>query len=101
MAEEDELLEFHLQLESEITDRARAGNGNPTGNFRETVFTDLVAEELEEAGVLEAPEVCDYEDGSGSGSMKANGYGVPEEDSRLDLFVTLYKGPSDQPETIN
>jgi AIPR protein/abortive infection phage resistance-like protein len=101
MSDEIKLLDFHLQLESEITDLARSGNGNLTGNFREAAFTELIAADLEESGVLESPEICDFEGGIGAGSMKVNGYSVPEEDSRLDLLVTIYKGPSDQPASVN
>src|SRR5215212_8188349 len=100
MSEEIKLLNFHLQLESEITDRARSGNGNVAGDFREAVFTELVSDELEESGVLESPQIFHYEGGTGAGSMKVNGYSVPEEDSRLDLVVTIYKGPVDVPTTV-
>jgi hypothetical protein len=101
MTEESKLIDFHRQLESEITDRARSGTGNVAGDFREIAFTELVADELEESGVLESPSTFHFEGGSGSGSMKVNGYSVPEEDSRLDLFVAIYKGPTDEPSTVN
>ena len=42
------------------------------------------------AGVLESPTTCHFEGGSGRLDFKVNGYGVPEEDSRLDLFITLF-----------
>ncbi len=100
MTEESKLIEFHRQLESEITDRARS-DGNVTGDFREVAFTELVADELEESGVLESPATFHFEGGSGAGSMKVNGYSVPEEDSCLDLFATIYKGPTDEPATVN
>jgi hypothetical protein len=101
MSDESQLLDFHLQLESEITDLARSGAGNVTGNFREVAFTELIAADLEESGVLESPEICDFERGSGAASLKVNGYSVPEEDSRLDLLVTIYKGPSDETANVN
>lgn len=101
MPDESPLIKFHQQLESEITECARDEFGAGSGEFRENVLTDIFAEELSASGVLESPDVCHYDGGKAAGSMKVNGYAVPEEDSRLDLFVTLYRGPADQVTTIN
>ncbi|MBE3039647.1 MAG: AIPR family protein, partial [Chloroflexi bacterium] len=101
MPDESPLIQFHQQLESEITESARDEAGAGSGEFRENVLTDILAEELSASGVLESPVVCHYDGGRAAGSMKVNGYGVPEEDSRLDLFITLYCGPADQVTTIN
>ena len=101
MPNNDNLSLFYRQIEGEITGLARPEVGPASANFRENAFTELVAGELEESGVLEDPQVYDFEGGTGSGSMKVNGYGFPEEDSRLDVFVTLYHGPDEQPGTLN
>lgn len=97
----DELQKFYLEVESEITDRARMFGAQVTGEFREMAFTEIVAEELEVAGILEAPAVRHFEGGAGSASMKVNAYSVPDEDSRLDVIITVYKGPAEQLQTIN
>lgn len=94
------LLTFFRELESEITASAQGGLGM-VGDFRETALTEILATDLEETGVLESPVVCDFESGKGAGSMKCNGYSIPDEDTRLDLFVTLYQGPSDEPAIIH
>jgi hypothetical protein len=101
MPDETQLYQFHQQVESEITESARDEEGAGSGEFRENVLTEMLAEELSASGVLESPVACHYEGGKAAGSMKANGYGVPEEDSRLDLFVTIYSGPADEIATIN
>src|SRR5437762_12396847 len=97
----DELQKFYSEVESEITDRARMTGAQVTGEFREMAFTEIVAEELEVAGILEAPAVRHFEGGAGSASMKVNAYSVPDEDSRLDVIITVYKGPAEQLQTIN
>jgi hypothetical protein len=101
MPDDTALTQFHQQIESEITESARDDAGVGSAEFRENVLTEMLAEELSASGVLESPAVCHYESGKSAGSMKVNGYGVPEEDSRLDLFVTLYHGPADQVATVN
>lgn len=101
MPDETALPLFHQQIESEITENACGQSGAGSGEFRENVLTEMLAEELSASGVLESPVVCHYESGKSAASIKVNGYGVPEEDSRLDLFVTLYHGPADQVATVN
>ena len=89
MSESEELLTFSRALENDITAGAQPSVGNP-GDFREDSFTRLLSDELDAAGILESPTVCHLERGKGSGALKVNGYSIPDEDSRLDLFVTLY-----------
>ena len=86
--------EFHEQLQSDVIANSH-GDGtaegkSSRGEFRENAFTDLVCEELSTVGVLESPSICYAEGGGGSFEYKVNGYGIPDEDSRLDLFVTMY-----------
>jgi len=92
MSDEPELLSFLNEIESDITAEIQPNAGNPA-EFRELAFTRLLADELDAAGVLEAPEVCHCEFGKAAAALKVSGYGVPDEDSRLDLFVTAYTAP--------
>lgn len=101
MPDESLLIKFHHNLESDITDRAKPDGDPSSATFRESAFTEIIAEELAVAGILESPVVCPCEGGQGAGSFEVSGYGVPEEDTRLDLFITHYSGPSDEIETIN
>ena len=101
MSDESKLLSFHRELESEITDHALPDGGSAAGSFRESALSEIFADELAVSGVLESPVVCHDEGGKGASSFKVNGYSVPEEDSRIDLFVTLYLGPSDEIQAVN
>jgi hypothetical protein len=101
MPDESKLLSFYQELEGEISDHSLPSEGAGTAKLREYAFTNILADELEASGVLESPVVCHDEGGQGASSFKVNGYGVPEEDSRLDLFTTLYFGPSAEIQTIN
>lgn len=87
--EEHQLLTFLVELESDVTSESQPSGGSPA-DFREQAFTRLVADELESSGILESPVACHYESGRGSGIIKASGYSVPDEDSRLDLLITIY-----------
>jgi hypothetical protein len=89
MPDPSETLLFLREVESDITAEAQPAAGSP-GDFRESVFTRMLADELDSAGILESPVVCHCEGGKSSSLYKASGYSVPDEDSRLDLFVTVY-----------
>lgn len=101
MAEQSKLLLFLNEVESDITADVQPNAGNPA-NFRELAFTRMLADELDSAGVLESPVVCHCELGKAAGAFKVSGYGVPDEDSRLDLFVTTYEaGPHSEVPSLN
>lgn len=89
MSEQSELLAFLNEVESDITADVQPNAGNPA-EFREHSFTRILADELDASGVLESPVICHCEYGKAAAACKISGYGVPEEDSRLDLFVTFY-----------
>src|ERR1700683_814195 len=84
--------EFHLELQSDVIALAGGdGSGDDHGQrTREEAFTEIVAEDLSIAGVLESPLIYYYEGGAKTGGFKVNGFSIPEEDNRLDLFITLY-----------
>jgi hypothetical protein len=91
------LEEFIVEFKQDVIDRS---NSDDIFSTKEEAFTAIMAEELSAAGSLESPEVCFFEHGSSSSLKKANGYSVPEDDTQLDIFVSLYHGTS-QPETVN
>ncbi len=101
MTNQAPLLTFLNELESDITAEVQPTVGEP-GDFRELAFTQIIADELETAGILESPTACHWDYGKGGGSLKVSGYGVPEEDSRLDLFLSIYiPGPHEDVPSIN
>jgi hypothetical protein len=97
----DELTQFLAEIESDITAEASNTLGSGLAHFREEVFTQQLAHELEEEGILEDPVACFHESGRGSGLVKVNGYGIPEEENRLDLIISIYGYNGNQVETIN
>jgi hypothetical protein len=104
-----ELDEFHHQLQADVAARSNSDVGGEKGGgddssggdrTREEAFTELMAEELSAAGVLESPTICYYEGGSRSAGFRVNGYSIPEEETRLDLLITIYR-PESSVERIN
>lgn len=101
MSDPDKQLTFLREVESDVVEESKGLFGAP-GEFREVAFTQILSEELEAAGVLESPVVCRFESGKSAAAVKCNGYSIPEEDSRLDLFVTLYEpGPHAELPALN
>lgn len=101
MPDQSELLAFLNEVESDITADVQPNAGTPA-DFRELAFTRMLAEELDASGVLESPVICHCEHGRAASAFKVNGYGVPDEDSRLDLFLTVYNsGPHTEIPTLN
>lgn len=92
-----EFEKFYSGFRSEVIELSNSDEGYPQ---KEQAFTYLVAEDLSQAGILESPDICYFENGSGNTLKKANGFSVPEEDTSLDIFISLYHG-SNQPPTVN
>jgi hypothetical protein len=99
MSERD-IADFYREFEADVTSEANPAGGS-RANFREEAFVRIISEDLEQAGVLESPTICHHEWGSGNTAFKANGYGFPEEDSRLDLVVAEYRHTADKPDSLN
>jgi hypothetical protein len=88
-----DLLEFLRSIEEEVTSVAQPDESGPA-MFRQNAFTQLMADELEGAGVLESPVVSHLERGAGAGALFVSGYALNAEEGRLDLFATIYSGPA-------
>jgi hypothetical protein len=89
MAEQADLPAFGTTLYAEIHDRAV---GDSSGaEFRENAFVEIVADHLEEIGMLENAEVCYHEGRIGNGIVRLNGYAAPEDGDRFDLLVTVFR----------
>lgn len=91
------LEEFIEEFKQDVVDRS---NSDDVFSTKEEAFTAIMAEELSAAGSLESPEICFFEHGASSSLKKANGYSVPEDDTQLDIFISLYHG-TNQPESVN
>lgn len=88
-----ELDHFFEELYADVQAEASvsAGAGAHALAFRENAFTRVIMNDLEVAGVLEAPVACYCASTAGRGGFKVNGYGFPSEDSRLDLIVCDFR----------
>lgn len=88
-----DLQQFYDELMADVIARtAEAGNGgHADGAFKEIAFTRLLTEDLEAAGVLEAPVVCYHASTSGRLSYKVNAYCLPDDESRLDLVISDFR----------
>lgn len=83
-SEQEELQEFCESLQARIDDAASPEEGVEL--FREEAFTQLLIDQLAEAGDLEEAEVAPYR------KYKVNGYGFNVEEGRLDLLNCIYRG---------
>lgn len=84
MVNEEELFAFAEGFRQEVITNSQM-IGSHEGSFREDEFTKICISHLVEAGDLEDGDVC-YHSGLG---IKVNGYHLYEDESRLDLFVSL------------
>ena len=91
---ERDVHDFRRELNAEVVDGARDDAGG--GDFKENVFTRIVIDCLTEAGVAEGGEVCylDKQLPAPYGTIKCNGYYVPDDAERVDIFYTIYDGDS-------
>lgn len=56
--------------------------------FLEDKFTELMMEELTEADEIDNPFLCNYK----ARGLKVNGYALSDNESNLDLFISIYNG---------
>ncbi|BCW88253.1 hypothetical protein sos41_13920 [Alphaproteobacteria bacterium SO-S41] len=99
MASEDQdLASFAKDLQSETSDRALGDLDG--GEFSENAFVELVSEHLAEIGMLENPVTCFFQRRMGAAFVKLNGYAIPDDGERIDLFVAIY-GATGEPSSIS
>jgi hypothetical protein len=90
-----DLLQFAREIHSEVVDKATGGlEEGETADFKVNVFTQDMIDYLSESGAADGGEVCYLEKDLGGkfGILRANGYYLPEDGDRLDVFYTDYLG---------
>lgn len=92
-----DVTEFARMYHAEVIDRSQRSPEGTEGltsvaDFKENAFTSLVLADLSEAGIIDDGESCHYAGQFGSGRTKVNGFGVGEDEDRVDLFTTIYTG---------
>lgn len=96
MSEDRELINFVRHIHAEVQDRATGGApSDESTDFKENVFTDLVLEHLAEVGATENPNTCHFYKRLGRATGKVNGYSVSDDETTVDLFVSIYMDAQD------
>jgi len=88
MADDRDILAFAVSLAAEADDRALGDI--EAGEFTENAFVQVVTDHLAEIGMLEDPVVCYHTAPLGAGFIRLNGYAVPDDVDRIDLFVAVH-----------
>ena len=80
---------YARELDAEVDEAVRSGNESP---YHEREFTRIVLDELAEIGAVENPVILWYEGNFGGDLSKITGYSMLEDDERLTLITTIYRG---------
>jgi hypothetical protein len=80
---------YARELEAEVDEAVRSGNESP---YHEREFTRIVLDDLAEIGAVENPVVLWYEGNVGGDLCKITGYSMPDDNDRLTLVTTIYRG---------
>jgi hypothetical protein len=84
-----ELESYARELDAEVDEAVRSGNESP---YHEREFTRIVLDDLAEIGAIENPVVLWYEGNFGGDLSKITGYSMPDDNDRLTLITTIYRG---------
>ena len=79
--------DFFAETKGEIANQM--SDGAP---FGELVFSEVVMQDLAEAGMTFDPVVCHFQGKVGNANLRLSGYAMSEDADQLDLFVSLYEG---------
>lgn len=88
MPKSEELYKFYEDLCQEIINKAALDEEE---DFRENIFTQIYIDYLSEAAEIEDGNLSYHE----ARGVKINGYSMPEDETSLDLFVSIYKNNQD------
>ena len=98
MAEDRDLQQFAVDLQSEVSDRALGDM--EAGEFTENAFVDVVSQHLAEIGMIEDPVTSHFPGRVGAGIVKVSGYAVSDDGERIDILVAIFGGTG-TPATIS
>lgn len=96
MSERQQLEDFIQGIRADIIDDAHGYLNEETEevipDFKENVFTRILAGYLADIGTIDDATVCYYERRTSGGHIKVNGYHIDEDGETVNLFVSLYTG---------
>ena len=91
MEEQQEIETFVQDLEARISQKVFENGLDNSATFREEVFTEDLTEILVEYGELEDAEICFFEQDTGKGKLRINGYSINSETNKVTLITSLYE----------
>jgi hypothetical protein len=90
MQEQQEIETFVQELEATISQKVFENGLDNSATFREEVFTEHLTDILVEYGELEDAEICFFEQDTGRGKLRINGYSINSETNKVTLITSLY-----------
>lgn len=89
-----QLDEFHAEFRNHVLGVLAERANDPDGDFpvEELVFAELAMEDVSTAGISETPEICHWTGTVSNFKLRISGYSISDDDTRIDLFLTLYQG---------
>lgn len=89
----EELQKCQELIDSRIAERINEGDPEDDYPYSENVFTSMVLEAMEEAGLTKEPVICRLDARVRRSSVRVSAYSIKEtggSGTALDLFVTIY-----------
>ena len=84
-----ELNEFLRETQASV--RSQVQNDD-AAQYDELVFSDIVMKHMDALGMTSGPSVCYYKGKIDGKALHLCGYAISEDETRLDLFSTIYLG---------
>jgi hypothetical protein len=75
--------EFLAETRADVAAQKSDGSGSP---FAELVFSEVVMQHLNDAGMTFEPVVCHFQGKVGNATLRLSGYAMSEDAEQLDLF---------------
>src|ERR1700735_1240743 len=80
---------YAREISARVNDAAEVGG---EGVYNEQEFTRIVLDELGEEGAVDDPVILWYEGNLSGRVCKMTGFSMPEDNERLTLITTIYRG---------
>lgn len=84
-----ELNEFLRETQASVRSQVQGGDA---AQYDELVFADIVMKHMDALGMTSGPSVCYYKGKIDGKALHLCGYAISEDETRLDLFSTIYLG---------
>ena len=87
-----ELVDFLRQTQAEVREllNERMDTPGEPYPFPESVFTEVVMQQMSDVGMTFEPSVCHFDAKVGNAKVRLSGYALSDDVDQLDMFVSLY-----------